>query len=166
MKLKNKRAIHIILVILIILLILFFILFLGKAFSKYKKDVNSNAVAEVATPIFVVDGTDNIKIDGIQDTVYSFSVKNYKGVDISEVDMNYTIQIVNNSEANLEFELTKNGEKVTLTNNTTDLMNLKGISRNVDEFELKIIYNDNPAVVEDITGNVQIKVEASQTEVI
>lgn len=166
MKLKNKRAIHIILVILIILLILFFILFLGKAFSKYKKDVNSNAVAEVATPIFVVDGTDNIKIDGIQDTVYSFSVKNYKGVDISEVDMNYTIQIVNNSEANLEFELTKNGEKVTLTNNTTDLMNLKGISRNADEFELKIIYNDNPAVVEDITGNVQIKVEASQTEVI
>ena len=166
MKLKNKRAIHIILIILIILLILFFILFLGKAFSKYKKDVNSNAVAEVATPIFVVDGTDNIKIDGIQDTVYSFSVKNYKGVDISEVDMNYTIQIVNNSEANLEFELTKNGEKVTLTNNTTDLMNLKGISRNADEFELKIIYNDNPAVVEDITGNVQIKVEASQTEVI
>ena len=166
MKLKNKRAIHIILVILIILLILFFILFLGKAFSKYKKDVNSNAVAEVATPIFVVDGTDNIKIDGIEDTVYSFSVKNYKGVDISEVDTNYTIQIVNNSEANLEFELTKNGEQVTLTNNTTDLMNLKGISRNADEFELKIIYNDNPAVVEDITGNVQIKVEASQTEVI
>lgn len=166
MKLKNKRAIHIILVILIILLILFFILFLGKAFSKYKKDVNSNAVAEVATPIFVVDGTENIKIDGIEDTLYKFSVKNYKGTDISEVDMNYNVQIVNNSDANLEFELIKNGEKIVLTNNTTELMNLKGISRNADEFELKIIYNDNPAVVEDITGNVQIKVEASQTEVI
>ena len=126
MKLKNKKAIHLFLVILLILLILFFMLFLGKAFSKYKKGVNSNAIAEVATPIFVVDGTENIKIDGIEDTLYKFSVKNYKGTDISEVDMNYNVQIVNNSDANLEFELIKNGEKIVLTNNTTELMNVKG----------------------------------------
>lgn len=166
MNIKTKKTIHIILVILLILLVFLLMFFFGKAFSKFKKDINSNAIAEIATPIFVVDGTDNIKIDGITDTVYKFSVKNYKGTDISEVDMNYVVQIVNNSDADLDFELLKNGEKLKLTNNKTDSINIKGISRNTDEFELRILYKDNPAVVEDITGNVQIKVEASQSEVI
>lgn len=167
MKVKTKKAINIILVIaLIIIVILLLILFCGKTFSKFKKSINSNGIAEIAKPIFIVDGTENIKIDGIEDTIYNFNIKNYDGFEISDVEMNYTIEIVNDSEANLEFELTKNGEMQTLTNNKTEEMTINGITRTTDSYELKIKYNDNPAIVEDITGNVQIKVEAIQQEVI
>ena len=79
--------------------------------------------------------------------------------------MNYNIEIVNDSEANLDFELTKNGELLNLTNNKTDTMIIEGITRKTDKYELKIIYNDNPAITEDISGNIQIKVESFQTEV-
>lgn len=121
--------------------------------------------AKVAKPILVVDGDKNIKIDGIEDTIYDFSVKNYDGLEISDVSMNYEIQIINNSEADLEFELTKDGAKVPLNSNKTETMTLKGITRNSDDYKLTIKYKNNPAILEDIDGNVQIKVEAVQQEV-
>ena len=167
MKIKTKKAINLILVIvLIIIVLLLFILFLGKTFSKYKSSITSNGIAEIAKPIFIVEGTENIKIDGIEDTIYSFDVKNYDGLDISDVEMKYTIEIINSSKANLDFELLKNGEELSLNNNKTEEITINGITRTTDKYELKIIYNDNPAIVEDISGNVQIKVEAIQQEVI
>lgn len=167
-RLKTKKTIRLILIIaLIILIILLLLLFFGgRSFSKYRKSVESNGVADVAKPIFIVDGTEDIKIDGIEDTVYNFSVKNYSGLEISDVDMEYNIEIINNSKANLDFKLTKDGEEVTLTNNKSESISLKGITRHTDEYQLKIIYNNNPAIIEDLTGNVQIKVEAIQTEVV
>lgn len=168
MKVKTKKAINIILVIalIIIVILLLLLLFGGRSFSKFRKTINSSGVAEIAKPIFVVDGTENIKIDGIQDTVYSFSVKNYDGSEISDVALKYNIEVINNSQAELQFELSKDGEKVELTNNKTEVMFLNGISQDKDDYELRIIYNNNPAIVDDISGNVQIKVEAIQNEVI
>ena len=80
--------------------------------------------------------------------------------------LKYNIEVINNSQADLQFELSKDGEKVVLTNNKTEVMFLNGISQDKDDYELRIIYNNNPAIVEDISGNVQIKVEAIQNEVI
>lgn len=168
MKVKTKKAINIILVIalIIIVILLLLLLFGGKSFSKFRKSINSSGVAEIAKPIFIVDGTENIKIDGIEDTVYNFSVKNYDGSEISDVSLRYNIEIINDSQADLQFELRKNGETVELTNNKTEVMYLNGISQDKDDYELRIIYNNNPAIVDDISGNVQIKVEAIQQEVI
>lgn len=119
-------------------------------------------MTEIAKPILNVEGDRKIKIDGIEDTLYNFSVKNYDGSDISEVDMNYFIEIVNNSKADLEFILTKNGKDINLTNNKTDLISSSGLERQTDEYQLKIKYHNNPAIVEDIDGSVQVKVEAVQ----
>lgn len=168
MKVKTKKAINIILVIalIFIVILLLLLLFGGKSFSKFRKSINSSGVAEIAKPIFIVDGTENIKIDGIEDTVYNFSVKNYDGSEISDVSLKYNIEIINDSQADLQFELSKNGETVELTNNKTEVMYLNGISQDKDDYELRIIYNNNPAIVDDISGNVQIKVEAIQQEVI
>ena len=64
-----------------------------------------------------------------------------------------------------EYTLLEN-KQVELTNNKTEVMFLNGISQDKDDYELRIIYNNNPAIVDDISGNVQIKVEAIQNEVI
>ncbi len=168
MKVKTKKTINIVLIVILVILILLllFLLFGKLSYSRFKNNVNSNGIAEIAQPILVVDGAPNIKIDGIQDTIYSFSVKNYNQSTISETDLDYNIEIINDSKADLEFELVKNGnEKINLNNNKTEIMNLKGTTRNTDNYELKIKYKNNEAITEDITGNVQVKVVAIQSEV-
>lgn len=168
MKVKTKKTINIVLlVILVILILLLLFLLFGKlSYSKFRNNVSSSGSAEIAQPVLVVDGDEKIKIDGIQDTTYNFSVKNYKGTNISETDLEYNIEIINDSKADLEFELIKNkNEKIKLDNNMTETMKLKGITRNTDNYELTIKYKNNEAITEDITGNVQIKVVAVQSEV-
>lgn len=168
MKVENKKILNICLVvILVVLIILLLLMFLfGRTLSKYNRSVSSNSIAEIAKPVFVVDGEQNIKIDGIKDTEYTFSVKNYNLQEISDVDMNYTIEIINSSKANLKFELVRNGTKINLNNNKTEILNLKGIERHTDEYRLIVKYENDATILEDITGNVQIKVEAVQSEVI
>ncbi|MCX4255254.1 MAG: hypothetical protein OSJ63_08350, partial [Bacilli bacterium] len=100
MKVENKKILNICLIVVLV------------ALSKYSRSVNSNSTADIAKPVFIVDGEQNIKIDGIEDTEYTFSIKNYTFQDISDVDMDYTIEIVNNSEANLDFELLRNGTAI------------------------------------------------------
>ena len=65
-------------------------------------------MTQVAEPVFQVDGASNLLINGIEDTTYNFSVKNYNETGINNTKMQYYVQIVNNSRANLEFVLTKN----------------------------------------------------------
>ena len=153
MKIKNKRIIKIILaVLLFIIIFLLFSIYLGKVknYAKYSEAINSTGSAEIAKPVFEVDGGSSIKIDGIDDTTYVFSVKN--------------IEIINNSEANLEFELFKNDVSVVLNNNKSDNFKLIHSNNQEDIFKLKIKYQNNPAIENDIDGNVQIKVEAVQSK--
>lgn len=168
MKVKTKKTINIVLVVILVILILLllFLLFAKLSYSKFRNNVSSSGIAEIAQPVLVVDGAEKIKIDGIQDTTYNFSVKNYNSTNISETDLEYSIEIVNDSKADLEFELIKNSnEKIKLNNNKTEFMNLKGITRSTDNYELRIKYKNNVAITEDITGNVQVKVVAVQSEV-
>ena len=166
MDVNKKKVVKIVLIVvlLIIMLLLWWLFGGGKSFSKYRKDVETNSVTEVAKPIFVTEGADDIKIDGIDDTVYNFSVKNYDENETSEVDLDYFINIENNSDADLEFILVKDGKKVPLTNNKTNTITLSSNGKQSDEYALSIKYHNNPAQTTDITGNVQIKVEAVQAE--
>ena len=166
MDITKKKMIKLILVVilLIIMLLLWGVFLGGKSFSKYKKYVKANSITQVAKPVFVVDGTDDITIDGIEDTVYYFSVKNYDKTGTSEVDLDYYINIENNSKADLEFVLMKNGRNIPLINNKTNKITLSNENKQEDEYQLKIKYHNNPAIVQDIDGNVQVKVEAVQAE--
>lgn len=149
--------------VLIILIVLSWLIFGGKTFSKHIKQVASNSAEQISKPVFIVDGASNIKIDGINDTVYNFSVKNYDDAEISEVDLDYYIEIVNDSKADLGFILTKNGESIDLNNNKSKFIELSSLSKQDDNYQLKIKHNNNPAILSDIEGNVQIKVEAVQS---
>lgn len=166
MNIKKKKTIKTILIILIIILIfmMFMILYGVKNFAKYIDNINSVSAVEIAKPIFVVEGEKNIQINGIQDTTYNFSVKNYDETGTSEVDMNYYIQIENNSDANLDFILKKDDRQIFLDNYKTEAIYLSGFTKHEDLYELAIKYHQNPAMAQDINGNVQVKVEAIQVE--
>lgn len=166
MDIKKKRVMRIILIIILIIIFLFLWLGIGrsKVFSRNRKGLNMSGVSEIAKPVFVVDGNSNIKIDGKKDTVYKFCVKNYDDTGVSNTDLRYFIQVVNDSEADLDFILTSKGKKVNLNNNKTGLIALSSSKKQTDEYELKIIYNNDPAMESNIDGNVQIKIEAVPDE--
>lgn len=163
-KKKILKVILLIILIIIFLVLLFFTLGARKNYAKYNKEISSSSSTEVAKPIFVVEGDSNILIDGISDKTYSFNVKNYDDTGISEVDLDYYIEIENNSDADLKFELTKDGRTVNLTNNKTNKISLSGLTKQDDTYSLKIKYTNNLAITNDISGNVQIKVEAVQAD--
>ena len=79
--------------------------------------------------------------------------------------MQYYIEIVNNSRADLEFILTKNGQSISLNSNKTNLISLSSNRKQDDNYELRIKYHSDGAIIGDIEGNVQIKVEAAQKEI-
>ncbi len=167
MNIKTKNIINVTLVILLIILILIlcWIYFSGKSFSRYKTTVTSNSITQVAKPVFIVDGDNNIKIDGIEDTTYNFCVKNYDSNNISEVKTKYYIEIINNSKASLDFELfDKENNRITLNENKTQIFELNKEIKQNDNYILKVKYENDPAITDVIQGNVQIKVEAIQSE--
>lgn len=166
MKITNKKIIKTILVIILIIIILLlnWIFLSGRTYSRYKNQIQGESLTTVAKPVFVVDGAESILIDGIEDTTYEFSVKNYDGFSVSEVDMDYTIEIVNNSKADLEFILKKDGKQVSLNKNITGNISLSSLKKQIDNYELLIKYHNNAATVGDISGNVQVKVIAVQAQ--
>ena len=166
MSVEKKKVVKMIftIVILIILLLLSWILIGGKSFAKYKSEANATHLAEVAKPIFVVDGAQDIQINEMEDTVYEFEIKNYDETAVNSVNLKYDIEIINHSKADLELELSKNGERINLTENKTTLIPLKALEKQRDSYQLKIKYHNNPAVTSDIQGNVQIKTQAMQEE--
>lgn len=166
MSVKKRKVVRTMftLVVLIALLLLSWILIGGKSFAKYKSETSAMHLAEIAKPIFIVDGAENIQINGIEDTVYNFEIRNYDEKVVNGVNLNYTIEVMNNSKADLEFELSKNGEIVNLTENKSTLNTLKALDKQNDLYQLKIKYYNNPAITSDIQGNVQIKTQAIQEE--
>ena len=60
-------------------------------------------------------------------------------------------------------------EIIPLTSNKTGLVELNNntaTGRNSEEYNLRIKYKNNPAIISDIQGNIQVKVEAVQSEVV
>lgn len=134
----------------------------GISYAKYKQGLTGNGEVSVAKPILILDSTNDVKIDGMKDEKYKFSVKNYTQTQVNEVNLKYFIQIINHSDADLEFTLYKDGEIVDLIENQTEGILLCNLTKQEDEYELKIKYNNDICIKSDIYGSVQIKVEAIQ----
>lgn len=136
----------------------------GISYAKYKQKLTGNGKVLVAKPILILDATNDIKIDGMKDAIYKFSVKNYTDTQMNETNLNYFIQLINHSDADLEFTLYKNDEKIALNQNQTEGIFLSNLSKQEDKFKLEIKYKDDANCKSDIQGDVQIKVEAIQED--
>lgn len=59
----------------------------------------------------------------------------------------------------------KIGQAVPLNSNKTNLISLSSNQKQDDNYELRIKYHSSNAIIGDIDGNVQIKIEAIQAKV-
>lgn len=122
---------------------------------------------EIATPIFIVEGTEKSKISAINNIgYYEFVIKNYNETQVSEIGFLYTIEIISNTDESVKFELYKDNEQVELENLKTGNLTINGNEKVEQKYKLRVTYDKNLGTQgKDILEEVQIKVHSEQVQI-
>ncbi len=160
LKIKKREATLILISIMII--ILFFSGYsMGKAYSNTSIYTN----AKIAEPILVVENNPPIEVNGKkQKEYYNFKVKNYnENGEITQVDLNYYIEILTKTEEAISFKLYKDEQEIPLNNNKTDTIKMEKGGVQEHNYRLEINYDKSKNTsINDIIQDVQIKVHSEQ----
>lgn len=143
--------------------------------GKYTGYVTIKVKTEIANPKFAVEFDEPIEINGVEnEKIYTFTVKNYEideklNIDISEVDLEYVVQILSNTDSAIKYELFRENETININENlTSDYILMNANSANEHKYSLKITYEklDSIENVEDIINNAQVKIYCKQVKII
>ncbi len=133
------------------------------SYARYIKNECLNIVQEIANPVLEVEEGKIIKIDKINNTgFYEFSIKNFNSKKISEIDSEYTIEIISDIKDVVKFELYNGEKQIQLQNLKTEPILIKGNNKIKEDYKLKIIYNDVNNIKSNIISNIQIKIHSEQ----
>ena len=147
----------------IVILIIVSISFVNMSYARYIKNECLNIVQEIANPVLEVEEGKLIKIDKINNTgFYEFSIKNFNSKKISEIDSEYTIEIISDIKDVVKFELYNGEKQIQLQNLKTEPILIKGNNKIKEDYKLKIIYNDVNNIKSNIISNIQIKIHSEQ----
>ena len=154
--------------LVIIFIIVIGLLFTGFSIGKQKGVTYVKVNSEIAKPILIVENDDKLQVNAtnVVDT-YNFKVKNYTQDDeINEIQMQYNIEILENTNEVISFKLYKNEEEIELKENKTNNIKLNATTKQEDNYKLKILYSEtNDESLEEILGEIQIKIHSEQTKI-
>lgn len=163
----NKIVIFLILILVILLGIL-----VGASLSKYQSIITGKIYTKIAKPILEIRREESILVTATsQKNSYTFEVRNYNEeesngksqININEVDMNYYIEIVSNTDEAIQFELFREETKIPLKNNKTEEMILPKDQKQAHIYHLEIVYDKTKGTLEkDINEDVEIKIHSIQ----
>lgn len=150
--------------IFILLLLLLFISLIGITFARYQANIKGKAMATIANPVFEVRKEESLLLTAVAPKAsYVFEVRNYDEKDINEVDMEYYIEIIANTDKSILFELYQGNNKIPLENNKTQKIILKKENKEDHKYRLDIIYDKNKTQSEqDMKEKVEIKIHSIQ----
>lgn len=164
MKEKRKRQITLIIIISLVLAFFFSGFSLGKEMSKV--EINSNN--EIAKAILEIENGEKLNINNQNNEgAYEFKIKNYNETEkITQVDLEYYIEIIGIENEAISFNLYKEEEQVLLDNNKTQTFLLSKEDKQEDIYKLEIKYDQEKNIeMEDIFQEIQIKVHSEQRKV-
>ncbi len=156
---KNKTTI--IIIIMITILLFFSGYSLGKSYQSTKIIANG----QIAKPILVVENNPAIEINGQNEKeFYNFKIKNSaKNGEITQVDLEYYIEILTQKEESISFKLYKDNQEIALTNNRTNNIEIPKGQLEEHNYKLEIIYDKSKNhSIDDIMQDIQIKVHSEQ----
>ena len=138
-----------------------------KVYAKYIQYVEVKSSTEIAKPVFIVEGTEQSKINSINNIgYYEFYVRNYNETEISDIGFNYIIEVVSKQDKSITFELYKEDENIVLEDLKTEKMYIGANEKLEQKYKLKVIYNkDLNEIGKDILQEVQIKVHSEQEKI-
>lgn len=161
MKQKNKiNKVKIIVIITCITILSFTSYSIGKQITEVVISMN----AQIAKPILIVDYQPEIEItESKKEGEYYFKVKNYEAEEISQVDMQYYVEIIGRMDNAINCTLYKDNKEIELKNNRTQNQSIQKEQKQEDSYCLKVKYdNTKTAFIEDIMQELQIKVHSEQ----
>ena len=156
MKIKNS--------FLVFLLVL--IMICNITYSKYYYSYSANIISpRIAVPVIEVWSQDKImaQVSSDSNSEFSFSIRNYNGINISQVDMYYTIEVLSSNENfPVQFSLyDENHNQLVLTDNISTIFEISKESQDEDIFTLVATFiGDN--TLNDIDTTISIRVNAWQ----
>lgn len=158
---KRKREITLIIVTMMVLILFFVKDSQGKGFSI----TNVHVSGDIAKPIFEIENSECLKITNLQNKgIYNFKIKNYnKTGEITQVEMEYYIEILGNETNNILLKLKKENEEIKMIDNKTKKFLLNKDNKEEHKYSLEIIY-DTTKNIEELSQKIEIKVSASQIE--
>ena len=150
--------------ILILILILILLSILGITLSIYKSRINGKVFAQIANPVFEVRKEESLLLTAVAPKAsYTFEVRNYDDKNINEVDMEYYIEIVSNTDQSINFELFNGENKIPLNNNKTNKIAINKENKEEHKYRLDITYDKNKTdISQDIKEKVEIKIHSIQ----
>lgn len=156
---KNK----IIVLILLIFTILFGVL-VGITFSKYQSKIIGQAFANIAKPVLEVRREQSLLLTALAPKAsYVFEVRNYKEEELNQVEMEYYVEIISNTDEAINFALYRGEENIPLKNNKTEKIKLTKDEKQTHSYRLDITYDKTKGTIgKDISENVEIKIHSIQ----
>ena len=136
--------------------------------AKAYQNTNIQTNVKIAEPILIVKNNPVIEVNGKNEKeYYNFTVKNCKeNGDISQIELEYYVEIIKNTEEAISFKLYKNNEEIPMENNRTSNILLKRGEIQEDNYKLEITYDKTKNYsIEDIVQDVQVKVHSEQVEI-
>lgn len=157
---KKNNKIQIIVLMTCIIILFMTSYSIGKQITEVVIAMNG----QIAKPIFVVENQSEIEItESKKEGEYYFKVKNYEVEEISQVDMQYYIEIIGTTDKSIKYTLYKNDKQIELQNNKTENQNMQKDEKQEDNYCLKIQYdNTKPTSLYDTMQELQIKVHSEQ----
>lgn len=139
----------------------------GSSLAKYQEEKIIKVFANIAKPVLEIEKQESFKItnENSKDS-YLFEVRNYNEKEISEVEMQYYIEILTDFDEfdkTIKIDLYKGEEKIDLINNKTPVISLTKENKDNHMYRLDIEYiKENDKSDENIIKDVEIKVNAMQ----
>lgn len=157
---KNTKFITAILIIFIVILLFWG----GYSMAKIINEIIIKGQAQIAEPIFIVENNPVVDItESKENGEYVFKVKNYNEQNkISEIDLKYKVEIISNLNDAISVEVYQDENKIDLIEGKTEDIILSKNNKEEREYKIKIFYDNENNVLEDIIGKIQVKVNTIQ----
>lgn len=164
---KNQRNKKRELVIICMIVVIGITFFSGASVGKAVYNSNIKNSTKIAKPILEVEkGSEIIITKDNKKGEYTFTVKNYNQEEISQVDLTYYVEILENDIDNsIQYQLYKDDEILELKENRTETMVFHKDVKEKQIYVLKVTYDDSKNAIEDIMQDIQIKVHSEQMKV-
>lgn len=160
-----NKIIKILIIILALLLVFIFLMSYKNSFSSFFSKITGTSNTQVATPIFIIENSEKkILNDENTEIDYYFTIKNYENHKRSQTDLKYTIEILPSLDKSIILTLYKDGQKINLTNQKTDEIEINYDNNYTHSYRLNVKYDrERTNATTDIKENIFIKASANQS---
>lgn len=132
------------------------------SFGKYFSKTNIEIESEIARPILKVEGDTRLNINKVKENeTYNLKIKNYdENNKVTEVDLEYFIEILPKENEIIKFEIYKEDRKINMYENKTEKFLLTREKMQDDNYKIEILLNN--ISVQELVQNIEIRVHAEQ----